>query len=1022
MKKIFYLLSIIFSQIAFSQNNWQAVGPIQFPVDVSGQINGIGRTTQLKFHPSDPQKLYATTASGGLWISGNAGTTWTKTGTDALPQGQLASVCIDYTNDQILYIGTGDPNYYGTSYGVWKSTDGGATWNAANNGMGNLMAVELWMSPNDHNTLVAATNNGIWKTTDGGANWTQKLNSGQFTDMKVHPTNANIMYAASMDKYFRSADMGNTWTQITSGLTGSTTLGDGCRLAVSPASPNVVYLATVKDEGTVFRSNDAGLTFTVKYHNPSVSLTGYDAGGGGQGNYNFSLAADPSDANIVWTGSHVVWKSTNGGTNFTKLTDWWADLHTDMHQMQVSPYNPNLLLNMNDGGIFTSTDGGDNWQPFSDGLEATECYHAATSPSHPHLISIGTQDNGELFDFNTAWKTNRGGDWGARMWYDYIGNGNVYYPDGYRRNTSSQGSSDSVQMPIQDAGRTRYAFTATNPNLGVGGSKNIYLTTNLTQNASNITWSQIYSNTVWIKDMQFSPDDSSVLYVVLENDKILRCDNIFATTPNFVQMNAPSGTGTAASIAPLTNTSNIVYVSCGNKVYRSTDRGQTWTNYSGTLPPINIINVIWDRFSTDESLYLGTGMSVYYRNNLATDWLGYNNGLPTIAEIQDLMIYNEGNVASKLRVAYYGRGVWESDLYSAAAALPYTQFSASGNLICTGQSINFTDATLGNPSAWAWTFAGGTPATSTQQNPAVTYNTAGIYQVTLTSTNANGSDAEIKYGYITVLNPAQGITLSPEGFETGVNPANWTENNIANDNLRWEVTADAGGFSTSAHSLQIDNFNHNGSGARDEIRMPVLNFSNLLNPKLTFDVAYTTYPGYADSLIVMASTDCGATYTRLYAKGGSNLSTAPETQNYFVPQATEWNTDTVDLTGYVGQSSVLISFQNFAGYGQPLYVDNILIKADTLSSLLAAQILAGEMGIFPNPNQGTFSLQVKNIPQGNYQMKLIDASGKTISSEELTIFESIFQKEYTFTSLASGTYFVILANEKGKKMAKMSVK
>lgn len=1022
MKKVLYFSFLLFSHFAFAQNNWQSVGPIQFPVDISGQINGIGRTTQVKFHPSDPQKMYATTASGGLWISNNAGANWTKTGTDALPQGQLASVCVDYTNDQIIYIGTGDPNYYGTSYGVWKSTDGGATWNAAHNGMGNLMALELYMSPNDHNVLVAATNNGLWKTTDGGASWTQKHSGGQFTDMKVHPTNANIMYAVSMDEFYRSTDMGDTWTQITNGFTTAIPLADGCRLAVSAASPNVVYVITEHDEGTVFRSNDAGLTFTVKYHNPSVSLTGYDAGGGGQGNYNFSLTADPTNANIVYTGSHAVWKSTDGGTTWTQMTDWWADLHTDMHQMIFSPYTPNLLLNANDGGIFKSTDGGDNWDPFSDGLEATECYHAACSPVHPHLISIGTQDNGELFDFNTVWKTNRGGDWGSYMWYDYIGTGNVYYPDGYRRNTASQGSNDSVQLPIQDGGRTKYAFTHLNPNVGLGGSKDIYLTSNLTQQANNITWNLIYPNTTWIKDMQFSPDDSSVVYVVLENDKILRCDNIFATSPNFVQLNAPAPTNVVASIAPLSNASNIVYVSCGSKVFRSTDRGQTWTDYSGTLPAVNINNIIWDRFSNDESLYLGTNMSVYYRNTTATDWLGYNNGLPTIAGIQEIMMYNEGNAASKIRVDYYGRGVWESDLYNAAGAFPYTQFSGDKTLICAGESIHFSDATLGSPIAWAWSFPGGTPATSTTQNPTVSYNTGGNYQVTLTSTNANGSDSEIKYGYITVLNVPQTIAPSPEGFETGALPANWTENNIANDNLKWEITSDAGGYGTSNNALRIDNYNHNSTGARDEIRMPVMNFSNLLNPKLSFDVAYAPFPGYVDSLIIWASTDCGQTFSRLYAKAGDSLATAAETQAYFVPQATEWRTDSLDLSAFEGEASVIIAFQNYAGYSNVIYLDNIWIKADTLSNIQTAQTLAGEMNIFPNPNSGTFSLHTKDLPLGDYQMKITDASGKIIANENIEIYSQTEQKEFRFANLASGTYFVVLENEKGKKTVKMVVK
>src|SRR4051812_27458577 len=107
---------ILFSKIADSQisGNWSLVGPDLFPTNVSGQVNGIGRVCQIKFHPSDPQTMYAASASGGLWITSDNAQTWQKLGTDFLPHTACASVCIDYTNDSIIYLGTGDPNYYGS--------------------------------------------------------------------------------------------------------------------------------------------------------------------------------------------------------------------------------------------------------------------------------------------------------------------------------------------------------------------------------------------------------------------------------------------------------------------------------------------------------------------------------------------------------------------------------------------------------------------------------------------------------------------------------------------------------------------------------------------------------------------------------------------------------------------------------------------------------------------------------------------------------------------------------------------
>ena len=198
----FCLFTVQFTNAQIA-GNWSCTGPIAFPTNVSGQINGIGRCTQIKFHPTDSSVMYTTTASGGLYKSNDNGITWSVMGTDVLPNAQCASVCIDYTNDSIIYLGTGDPNYYGTSYGVYKSVNAGASWSLVNASIGNRMAIELLMDPNDHLTIIAATNNGIWKSTDGGLSWSCKRIGGQFTDMVWKANVAtNTIFAATFDAVF----------------------------------------------------------------------------------------------------------------------------------------------------------------------------------------------------------------------------------------------------------------------------------------------------------------------------------------------------------------------------------------------------------------------------------------------------------------------------------------------------------------------------------------------------------------------------------------------------------------------------------------------------------------------------------------------------------------------------------------------------------------------------------------------------------------------------------------------------
>jgi photosystem II stability/assembly factor-like uncharacterized protein len=666
----FVIILFLFTHPSYSQiaGNWTLAGPDLFPTNASGQINGIGRVCQIKFHPSDPLTMYAASASGGLWITTDNAQSWQKLGTDFLPHTACASVCIDYTNDSIIYLGTGDPNYYGNGIGIWKTNDRGATWSIANTGYGYRLAVEMLMSPFNHEELIVATNSGILKTYDGGLNWTVKLVSGDFKDMKFKAVaNTSILFAVTSSNLWRSDDMGETWNQVTNGVVipggGS---GEGFRLAVSPADSNIVYLGMIKDEGTILKSTDGGNSFTTVYHNPSQSLTGYDINGNGQGNYNFSMCSDPANADIVYVVAHVVWKSSDGGITWTQLTQWWVNLHTDMHDIKVNPYNTTQVFNANDGGVWLSTDGGDNWVPKSDGLGATEIYHAGTSPTKKDMISIGTQDNGELYFSNTTWKTNRGGDWGSKATFDHLNNTMVYYHENGKRRNLAGGLEMSFGLPFTSSNTTVLDFPPAQTGVAFAENINVYRTDNLYSAVPY--WFPISSFNQTAKAMSSHPANANLLYVVTTSNQLWRSDdatNQF-NTPTFVNYPIPAG-GNWASIAPIKNNMNVVYLSSGSKVYRSDDKGVTWTNVSYNLPNINIRQIIHDVYSTDESVYVGTAKGVYYKNSTMTSWLNYSNGLPTIADITDFMIYNDGTSASVLRVSYYGRGVWESPLNTPVA-------------------------------------------------------------------------------------------------------------------------------------------------------------------------------------------------------------------------------------------------------------------------------------------------------------------------------------------------------------------
>jgi len=925
MKYFYTLIFSILSVSSIAQNaSWTAVLPALFPTNVSGQIHGISRCTQMKFHHSNPNKMYAVSARGGLFISTNGGNNWSVApGTDFMTTARLSSVCVDYNNDNILYLGTGDHNYYYSGIGIMKSTDGGNTFIPS--GLSGLLVLEIIMDPLNSNVLVAATNSGIYKTTNGGSTWTLKTSARPFDDLKQKTPVSRTMYAATTDSaFFRSTDFGDTWTQITSGivLPTGTTNGNGCRIATTPADSNIVYLGMVVNGGTLYKSTDGGTTFTAMKNTISPYLTYYSnsSTSSGQGDYNFSIGVDRIDPSIVYLVSHNIWKSTNSGSTWTQLTNWWEKCHTDMHQIITSPYDNNKLYNVNDGGIFLSTDGGNNWTPKSDGMYGYEIYHGKCSPTRKDMFSIGTQDNGELYATSSGWFTNRGGDWGSRCAFDYRPNSSmVYYLENNKRRLVTGGDA-TYGLPVTTL--EGIAFHRSNANLGFAAKNDVYRTTNLL--AATPTWTQISSFSKPIMAIHSSYADPNKLYVITNDGMIYVCNDAQSATPTFTGYTLPNSTNNAASITSIKSNSNVIYISANTQVFKSINNGATWTNIKYNLPSVNHVDITADEFfSSNELVFIASGNAVYYKTGNATSWTLYSSQLPTRTNIVDLSIFNDSTSNTSLRVATYGRGMWETPINNLRALA--ANFSVSNNNPCPGQSVTFSDLSTGTVSSRTWSFPGGTPSTSTLENPTVTYNNSGVYNVSLIVANSTNSDTAIQTSFVSTVGGNIPVTESFEGNDDP--PLGWKNIDNGNNGYQWQKTTSAGGFGNSVSSMVFDNYSWNISGQKDELQVKRLNLSGYNSAYLTFDVAYQTYTGYVDSLNVLLSTNCGNTFTTIYAKGGSNLASAGTGTNNFVPTANQWRKDSINLNAYIGNSDVIISFQNVNGYGNKLYIDNINLNA-----------------------------------------------------------------------------------------------
>ncbi|TVR79671.1 MAG: PKD domain-containing protein [Chitinophagaceae bacterium] len=272
-------------------------------------------------------------------------------------------------------------------------------------------------------------------------------------------------------------------------------------------------------------------------------------------------------------------------------------------------------------------------------------------------------------------------------------------------------------------------------------------------------------------------------------------------------------------------------------------------------------------------------------------------------------------------------------------APPQTDFTADNVNICPGGTVQFTDISNNVPSTWDWSFPGGTPSTSSDPNPSVTYQNAGTYQVSLTTTNAFGTDTEVKSAFINV-GPFGNEIIFSEDFESGSFTTNgWTIDN-PDGGITWEIVT-VGGNTPGNNAARVNLFSYPDVGERDGLISPVLDFSQNDSIKLTFEHAHRRFSAdFSDTLRVYVSTDGGSTWPDLIFEenetGAGNFATGTFDNTNFVPSTQDdWcfsgtvgvsSCFELDLGDYVGETNVRIKFETGNNYGNNIYIDNIEIS------------------------------------------------------------------------------------------------
>jgi hypothetical protein len=759
-------------------SNWVPLGPFGSPAG-----GDAGRVQVIRVHPTDPNTFYVGTAAGGFWMTNNGGTTYTTT-TDHFASLGVSDIALHPTNPNIIYISTGDKDAGDThSTGVLKSTDGGWTWTQTGLSFQVIQQRRihrLLINPENPNTLIAATTSGMFKTVNGGSSWTQVQN-GSYVDAEYKPGDTTVVYAVTNGGFQRSTNGGNSFSGVSiSGLN-----SNRLSLAVTPGNSQYVYvLASAQNNGFggLYRSTNGGTSFTLMSSTPNIfdwSTNG--SGSGGQGWYDIAIDASPTNPNEIIAGGVNTWKSTNGGSTWTLNTHWYGGggrpyVHADLHH--VLYVSGTTVYLGHDGGVSRTTNG-TGWSTINGNMDIAQIYKLGLSANNPSRIVTGHQDNGTNLLNGTSWNEIYGGD-GADCFIDWNNNNVIiasYIYGDFQRSVNGGASWSTITTGLTGnaAWIAPIVQSPANANTYFCGYQNVYKSTN-----QGSTWTQMGSIGAVLDEIRIAPSNVDIMYAT-SGTSIFKTSNGGVNWSN-VNNGLPTGSAQITNVAIDNLNPNNVYVtlsgySNGNKVFASSNGGASWTNYSTGLPNIPVNCIVYSNNSA-QAIYVGTDVGVYYREASMSTWIPYFTGLPNVV-VEDLEIYYP---TKKLRAATYGRGVWETDLYSDPLSPPVAAYQTQFSPACINTALQFIDVSANTPTVWAWSFPGGSPATATVQNPIITYSATGIYTISLTSSNGNGSSPV----YTSTISVVGHPTVSPItasvctgysgniGVNTNANQVNWS--------------------------------------------------------------------------------------------------------------------------------------------------------------------------------------------------------------------------------------------------------
>lgn len=684
-----------------------------------------GRIADLAVNPNNPFEYYLAVASGGVWKTTNNGTTF-----DPIFDGQgsysIGCVSIAPSNSNVVWVGTGENNNqrsvaYGD--GIYKSTDGGKSWK--NMGLKDSEHIGMiTIHPEDENIVFVAAygplwssggDRGIYRTTDGGDTWEQILkvsdNTG-FNEIHMDPRDPNLLYATAHQRrrhvwtyidggpetaIYKSIDGGDNWKKIENGIPKNDLGRIG--MDISPANPDVVYaIIKATENGGFYRSTDRGESFK-KMSDWQTS-----------GNYYQEIVCDLKDVDKVYSMDTWLHHTEDGGKTFKETGE--DNKHVDNHCMWIDPQNTDHWLVGCDGGLYETWNAAKDWQ-YKANLPITQFYKVAVDNSEPfYYVYGGTQDNNTQGGpsrtmsnhgiLNSDWFITNGGD-GFEPQIDPEEPNIVYGQAQYgslNRYDRASGERTYIQ-PQPGKGEEAYRWNWDAPLLiSPHDNKRLYfganvlfrsddrgdswkvispdLTRQIDRNKLKVmgrVWgvdavmknksTSIYGNTVALDE---SPLKENLIYVGTDDGLIQVTENAGDSWTKYASFPGVPDRTYVNMIIASQHDANTVYAAFNNHkngdfkpyILKSTDKGASWKSISGNLPERGSVYALAEDHVDKDLLFAGTEFGLFFSNDGGQNWTQLKNGIPTIA-VRDIAIQKREN---DLALASFGRGFYILDDYT----------------------------------------------------------------------------------------------------------------------------------------------------------------------------------------------------------------------------------------------------------------------------------------------------------------------------------------------------------------------